>query len=679
MQIWLASFPRSGNTFFRNILYQVYGLESSTFHREPNYPVDENYHLYPVVKTHLLPGELIPNDPNIKKVYLVRDGRDALVSIAHHRKDIIEPHTNYYNNLLEAILSKEGTFFGGWSENVRQWTEQADIIIRYEDLIADPIGEAEKLREIIDLPDPDPSKLLDFQSLKSGAAQYGSGRGFLEDETRIKTLSSKNFRRGKAGSWKDEMPKELESLFWDLHGKTMMKLGYERGLVATPEQQLPPPYRVLIEADKFKDPHLDGVKRYLEELVTAFITFEQQLAGKWQIDFLQGGKIISIYEIIKNIRHQRAEAWEKGRNISPVASFNYEQTLLTFKDKLKLLLPSFIYQNLSALYRALPFRDILRWLRTRVAWRQLQRFDQVAQEAHQLIHVPLPQNYYLVSHFDQPKLFTVHDITHRLFPEFHEKDNNKLVERGMQYIEEEKLDIIAVSEATAKDVQANYAIGQKQVNVIHEAANSQWFFPVKDAVQVETTLRKYNISSNRPFLICLSTIEPRKNLKNTIQAFLSILEEEAFRAYQLVICGRRGWKIGHLLDEDHPYAGHIHFTGYVDEMDLPVLYSAAAGMAYVAHYEGFGLPPLEAMKCGTPVIYGDNSAMKEVIADAGLPADSNKTEAIAQQMKHLLGDEEVREDYSRRALKRAHEFSWLSTAFKTLLVYEQIIQRNHGK
>ena len=108
--IWLASFPRSGNTFFRNILYQLYGLESSTFHREPNYPVDEGYESYPVVKTHLLPSDLIPDDPNIKKVYLVRDGRDALVSIAHHRKDIIEPHTDYYNNLLEAVLSIEGTF-----------------------------------------------------------------------------------------------------------------------------------------------------------------------------------------------------------------------------------------------------------------------------------------------------------------------------------------------------------------------------------------------------------------------------------------------------------------------------------------------------------------------------------------------------------------------------------------
>jgi glycosyltransferase involved in cell wall biosynthesis len=675
--IWLASFPRSGNTFFRNILYQVYGLESSTFHREPNYPVDEGYESYPVVKTHLLPAELIPDDPNIKKVYLVRDGRDALVSIAHHRKDIIEPHTDYYNNLLEAVLSIEGTFFGGWSENVNQWTEVADVVIRYEDLVEDPIREAEKLRSIMDLPPPNTANLLDFSALKAGQAQYGSGRGFLHDESKIKTLAQKNFRRGKAGSWKDEMPEEIEALFWELHGETMLKMGYERGKPSPPPPVVAPPYRILIEGEKFKDPHIDGIKRYLEELVSAFIAFERRQPGKWQIDFLQGGNIVSIFEVIKSIRSQRAEAWDKGRSISPVASFSYEQALLTFKDKLKLILPELLYNKLSAIYRALPFRDWLRWLRTTVAWRQLQEFDHVAQEAHHLIHVPLPQNYYLVSHFEQPLLFTVHDITHKLFPEFHEKDNNKLVERGMQYIQDKQAQVIAVSDASRQDIIANYEIPPDHITTIAEAANSQWFHPVKDPAKIQQTLDRYNID-DRPFLISLSTLEPRKNLAKTIKAFLSLMEQEEMRAYQFVVCGRKGWKLDQLVDPNHPYAHHIHFTGYVEEIDLPVLYSAAYGMAYVAHYEGFGLPPLEAMKCGTPVIYGDNSAMKEVIADAGLAADSNDQTAIAQQMQRLLSDPELRAAYALKAIKRAHQFSWLTTAFKTLLTYEQLIQQHHA-
>ncbi|HRW76650.1 MAG TPA: sulfotransferase domain-containing protein, partial [Saprospiraceae bacterium] len=98
--IWLASFPRSGNTFFRNVLYEVYGIESSTYHQEANYPLEADYDQFDVVKTHLLPSQLVPADPRIKKVYIVREGRDALVSIAHHRKDIVQPGTDYYLNLL---------------------------------------------------------------------------------------------------------------------------------------------------------------------------------------------------------------------------------------------------------------------------------------------------------------------------------------------------------------------------------------------------------------------------------------------------------------------------------------------------------------------------------------------------------------------------------------------------
>src|SRR5690606_25886720 len=117
MKCWIASFPRSGNTFFRNILYYVYGIESSTWHKETAYPVDENYAGFDFVKTHLLPSELEPNDVNIPAIYLVRDGRDALVSIAHHRSDIVEPGSDIKNNLKEAILAAEGSYFGGWSNN----------------------------------------------------------------------------------------------------------------------------------------------------------------------------------------------------------------------------------------------------------------------------------------------------------------------------------------------------------------------------------------------------------------------------------------------------------------------------------------------------------------------------------------------------------------------------------
>ncbi|MDX1686167.1 MAG: sulfotransferase domain-containing protein, partial [Saprospiraceae bacterium] len=207
--IWLASFPRSGNTFFRNVLYEVYGMESSTYHIDPGRKLDQNYDQYPIVKTHLLPHELDPANANIPAVYLVRDGRDALVSLAHHRKDIVEPGSDYEHNLLEAVIARGGSHFGGWSENVRAWLERADIVIRFEDLIQDPIQEAEKLRNIIELPKPRTDRLPDFEKLKHGQPKYGGGASSQFDPQKAK----RHFRKGMIGSYQDEMPVGVQKLF----------------------------------------------------------------------------------------------------------------------------------------------------------------------------------------------------------------------------------------------------------------------------------------------------------------------------------------------------------------------------------------------------------------------------------------------------------------------------------
>ncbi len=220
--IWLASFPRSGNTFFRNILFDVYGIASSEFHMETDKKVLENFSSFPIVKTHLLPHQLPKDLQSMKSVYIIRDGRDALVSIAHHRKDIIAPGSNYYKNLTEAILARGGSFFGGWSINVEKWVDKADLVIRYEDLINDPIGQVERLREIMELPAPNLKKLPTFQSLKKGTPKYGSGGKKIKHTEQKVERANKFFRRGIVGSYKDEMPKIFQLLFW-LKNKKQMK------------------------------------------------------------------------------------------------------------------------------------------------------------------------------------------------------------------------------------------------------------------------------------------------------------------------------------------------------------------------------------------------------------------------------------------------------------------------
>lgn len=300
------------------------------------------------------------------------------------------------------------------------------------------------------------------------------------------------------------------------------------------------------------------------------------------------------------------------------------------------------------------------------AWRE-------AGKNHQVIHVPLPQHYYFVSKLSLPFIFTVHDLTHKLFPEYHEPENVQLTEKGMQFILEKANAVIAVSESTKQDILKHYTLEEEKIFLVYEAANADRFNPKRDSEKWEEIRSRYGIPDG-PFLISLSTIEPRKNLRNVIAAFLSLSSDPECAEMNLVICGRKGWKHDDLIHPDHPFSHRIYFTGHVMDDDLSWLYSYATGLCYMAHYEGFGLPPLEAMRCGTPVVYGNNSALAEIIADAGLPAESTDIGAIASQFKKLFQDKLLREKLIQNAHRRALRFSWLKTAFQTLMVYEQTIK-----
>ncbi len=215
--IWLASFPRSGNTFFRNVLFDVYGIESGIFKPRSTKKAAKKFN---VVKTHMLPYEIAPSKLNIPAVYLVRDGRDAVISMAHQWADITEPGSDFNKNLRSIINPKRNEHFGGWSKNVELWLSRANIIIRFEDLITNPLVEIEKLRQLKNfiLPNPNVEKLPTFESQRNGNPKYSPSK---------KVKNSLFFRKGKIGGWKDEMSNEIHNLFWDIHGKTMEKLGYE--------------------------------------------------------------------------------------------------------------------------------------------------------------------------------------------------------------------------------------------------------------------------------------------------------------------------------------------------------------------------------------------------------------------------------------------------------------------
>lgn len=672
--IWLASFPRSGNTFFRNVLYEVYGIPSSTWHMEDNYPLESDYDSYPVVKTHLLPSQLVPAHPDIPKVYIVREGRDALVSMAHHRKDIVSPGSDYYLNLLEAILAFDGSFFGGWSENVRQWMKVADIVIRFEDLIQDPVREVEKLRAVMALPEPDISKLPTFDSLKFGMPKYGAGRKIVDD-IKVADLAKKNFRKGVVGSWKEEMPPELEKLFWELHGHTMLELGYEPGPIGqrwyAESRKASSPYCILIEGNKTCDAHMDGIRRYTEELLYGLSAFQRRQPDKWRFDVLVEGKIIPLLQYYHTIAERR-EIERQQFGIVKVTGEGWERKLLKLKMLIKRILPNAVYNVLSPVYRALPFRKVLKWIRGESINERYQKAWNEAARTHQLIHLPLPQNFTFVDRVSLPTVATVHDMTHLLFPDYHEPFNVSLAERGMEFLSKKASAVIAVSHSTAKDIIEFYPDLSTRVFTIHEAANGDFFRPNQDADRWREIVSRYDIPDSSYF-ICLSTIEPRKNLQGVIDAFLNFCIQSNNYKIMLLICGRSGWKHELNIPEHHQHFSQIRFTGHVLDDDLPLLYQHAIALCYVAHYEGFGLPPLEAMRCGTPVIFGNNSSFPEVIGEAGVGVDSKDLQAISNAMKRLVESDALRQKLSDSAILQSNRFSWLKTTFETLNVYEKVI------
>jgi glycosyltransferase involved in cell wall biosynthesis len=169
----------------------------------------------------------------------------------------------------------------------------------------------------------------------------------------------------------------------------------------------------------------------------------------------------------------------------------------------------------------------------------------------------------------------------------------------------------------------------------------------------------------------LSTLEPRKNLLNTTKAFVGFRREHPEAEISLVIAGRKGWKFEELITDQSAKDDRIVFTGFVEDEDLPALYSSACALLFVSHYEGFGLPALEGMNCGLPVIYGKDGALPEVVGDAGLPASSNDILDIQDKIARLALDRDLREELSVRALARVDQFSWADTVQKTLEIYRK--------
>ncbi len=272
-------------------------------------------------------------------------------------------------------------------------------------------------------------------------------------------------------------------------------------------------------------------------------------------------------------------------------------------------------------------------------------------------------------------IITIHDMAYLLFPEMFVR-RYRLYLKLFVHLSARRADaIIAISENTKQDIVRLLNVDEEKIHVIYPGINPI-YRKLEDVRVIRPTLTKFSIC--KEYVLSVGVLEPRKNIRTLIMAFVHMLDKEPERDLQLVIVGGKGW----LYDEIFQEAAHvkakdrIFFTDYVTEEELLHLYNGASIFIYPSLYEGFGLPPLEAMLCGVAVITSNTSSLPEVVGPGALMFPPKDVEALHKLMCELLDNSEKREDLSLKGMKWAKTFTWQKTAEQTLDVYRALVEHS---
>lgn len=321
--------------------------------------------------------------------------------------------------------------------------------------------------------------------------------------------------------------------------------------------------------------------------------------------------------------------------------------------------------NMRVAHRRLP-SGLVRFL-----WRQdrSERFKEYLLGAVDVVH----STTYCAPRFRARRrrlVVTIHDCTFVTHPQFHLSANVEHCLRGTRLAIERADALIAVSESTRRDLIERMGAPADRIVVTPEAADPA-FTRVKDPERLDAVRRRYDLPER--FVLFLGAKEPRKNLPRLIEAFAA-LPPALRREFQLVVAGAQGWLNDSVHEQVHKLrlGPSVRFPGYVDQDDVAALYSLATVFAYPSLVEGFGLPVLEAMACGTPVLTSSVSSLPEVAGDAALLVPPTDVDAIAEGLARLLQDSALRADLAERGGRRAARFSWERCARETLAVYTAV-------
>jgi glycosyltransferase involved in cell wall biosynthesis len=266
-------------------------------------------------------------------------------------------------------------------------------------------------------------------------------------------------------------------------------------------------------------------------------------------------------------------------------------------------------------------------------------------------------------------VFTLHDAAYLRYPQYHLWQNRVYLQTMMPRFLRRADHVICVSDFTRCDAEQFYGLPPEKMTVIHEGVEPR-FQPNQDPAAHAALRARYRLPDR--FILYVGTLEPRKNLATLVDAFRHVRVEHP--DVGLVIAGGKGWLyepfLNHLAASG--VAEQVALTGYVPDADLPTLLSMATVFAFPSVFEGFGLPVLEAMACGTPAVVADAASLPEIAGDAGLLIAPLDIDGWAQALCRVLADPALARDLQARGLARARRFTWENTAWKTADVYRTV-------
>jgi glycosyltransferase involved in cell wall biosynthesis len=269
-----------------------------------------------------------------------------------------------------------------------------------------------------------------------------------------------------------------------------------------------------------------------------------------------------------------------------------------------------------------------------------------------------------------PTVLTVHDLIFRRLPAHHKPLNRWYLNLTVPLYCRRANHVIAVSEYTRRDLISAYGLPPEKITVVCEAAAPR--FRLQPPEAVAAVLARYGLPNR--YLLFVGTIEPRKNLTRLLAAFETIYREGLSDG--LVIVGKRGWLYGDFFArlEQSPVKHAVLFPGYVMDEDLPGIYAGAQALVFPSLCEGFGLPVLEAMACGTPVVSSNASSIPEAGGEAALYFDPTDTAEITTTTRRLLREADLQDRLRTRGLAQAARFSWGLAATATEAVYDAVLR-----